>query len=151
MVLNKCKYAVIATTDPDGAPYCVPVTIVCDGESILFHCAGQGHRTENLRRDSRVCLTAVGDTRVMEQEFSTEFESAVVRGCAEEITDDGEKLRALELLCRRYVPGNMAAFQEEAARSLAVTAIWRILPQEVTAKRKKYDAQGVEMKWGRME
>ena len=151
MVLNKCEYAVLATVDPDGAPYCVPITIACDGESIVFHCAKEGRRTGNLRRDPRVCLTAVGDTRIMEREFTTEFESAVVRGRAEEILDEGEKLRALELLCRRHVPGNMPAFEAEAARSMAVTAVWRIVPREITAKRKKYDAKGVEMKWGRME
>ncbi len=151
MVLNKCEFAMVATTDEDGAPYCVPVTIVCDGEKIFFHCAREGRRTGNLRRDPRVCLTAVGDTHILSDEFSTEYESAVVRGRAEEVTGDEEKKRVLELLCRRHVPGHMEAFEAEVSASLAVTAVWKIIPSQVTAKRKKYDSQRREMKWGRME
>ena len=45
----------------------------------------------------------------------------------------------------------MAAFEESAARSLGRTGVWRVKITGLTGKRKKYDAAGKEMKFGRME
>ncbi len=61
------------------------------------------------------------------------------------------KIHALRLICQRHTPANMAEFDEAIRRSLPRTAIWRIEIREITGKRKKFDAQGQEMKFGRME
>ena len=45
----------------------------------------------------------------------------------------------------------MDHFQDAIDRSLGRTAVIRVDITKVTGKRKKYDASGVEMKWGRME
>ena len=83
--------------------------------------------------------------------FTTEYEAAVVQGTAEEVTSATVKKEALRLLCQRYVPSHMAAFEREVAQSLERTAVWRIPLNNVTGKRKKYDKNGKEMKFGRME
>lgn len=151
MVLDKCKYAVLAMADAQAGPYCVPVTIVRSGNTLYFHCALEGQKVEYLRRSGRICLTAVGDTRVPPDAFTTEYESAVVLGAAVEVTDEGEKIEALRLLCARHVPTHMDAFEHEALPSLPRTGVWRIDMETVTGKRKKYDSDGKEMKFGRME
>lgn len=151
MVLDKCEWATLATVDEDGAPYCVPVTIVRDGARIYFHCAQAGHKVENLRTRPRVCLTAVGETHIVQAEFTTEYECAVVRGTAEEITDPQAKTEALRLLCLRHTPEGMGGFQAAIAASLARTGVWAISMDEVTAKRKKYGKDGKELKFGAME
>lgn len=151
MVLDQCEYAVLATADQEGLPYCIPVTIVRKDDDIFFHSAPEGHKVENLRKNARVCLTAVGDTHIPEDKFTTEFESAVVFGSAEEVTETAEKTEALRLLCERHVPTNMAAFDEAIAASLHRTGVWKIHMETVTGKRKKYDPKGVEMKFMRME
>ena len=151
MVLDKCEYAVLATVNPDTSPYCVPVTIARDGDTLYFHCAPEGQKTRNLRGRPAVCLTAVGDTRIPPDAFTTEYESAVVFGTAREITADRKKIEALRLLCQRHVPTNMAAFDEAVARSLSRTAVWSIRMDTVTGKRKKYGRDGKELKFGRME
>lgn len=151
MVLDKCEYAVLATINQDGTPYCVPLTIVRKEDCIYFHCAQEGKKVQNLQRNTSVCLTAVGDTHILPHEFSTEYESAVVFGAALEVLEDAEKVEALRLLCQRHVPGNMAAFDAEIARSLSHTAVWKIQIETITGKRKKYDSHGKEMKFGRMQ
>ena len=150
-ILDRCEYAVLATSDREGHPYCIPVTIVREGEDIYIHSAPAGHKVDNLRANENVCLTAVGDTKIAKDQFTTEFESAVVFGTAEEVTEDGEKIEALRLLCRRHVPTNMHAFDEAVQASLHRTGVWRVRMETVTGKRKKYDSDGVEMKFGRME
>ena len=67
------------------------------------------------------------------------------------VTEETEKLAALRTICEKYCPENMDAFEASAARSLPRTAVWRIEIVSITGKRKKYDAEGKEMTFGRME
>ena len=150
-VMGRCDVCRLALNGPEGWPYNVPVTIVRRGEELFFHCALEGQKVDCLRRDSRVCVTAVGDTHIPPDKFTTEYESAVAFGLAEEVTDPMEKTEALRLLCQRHVPSNMADFETSVARSLDRTGVWRVRITSLTGKRKKYDAAGKEMKFGRME
>lgn len=150
-VADKCEYAVIAMVDGKGFPYCLPVTIARDGSNIYFHSARDGYKTECLKNDSHVCMTCVGDTLRATDKFTTEFESAIIRGKALEVTDDEEKIHGLWLICTRHTPSNMQNFDKAIEKSLSRTAIWKIQIEEITGKRKKYDKDGKEMKFGRTE
>lgn len=147
-VVDRCAYAVLAMVTPEGAPYAVPLNIVRDGEWIYFHSAPAGQKAEVLRQSPAVCLTCVGATHVVEEKFTTEYESAVIRGNCEEVTEDARKIHALRVLCERYTPTNMGAFDDAIGRSLSRTAIFAIHIDEITGKGKKYDEQGKEIKAG---
>ncbi|MDR1278612.1 MAG: pyridoxamine 5'-phosphate oxidase family protein [Treponema sp.] len=135
-VADKCRYAVLATVNDDGSPYCVPLSIVRDGEWIYFHCARGGHKIDNLKNRNRVCLSCVGDVEEPPDHFTVVYESAIVSGSAEEVLDDGEKVRALRLLCERHTPANMAAFDAEMAREYTATAVWKIRIEEISGKQR---------------
>lgn len=150
-VVDRCEYAVVAFATQGQTPYCIPLTIARQDDLVYFHCARRGKKIDLLRNDPRVCLSCVGDTHRMEDEFSTEYECAVVFGTASEVTEAEEKIRALRAICERHTPSNMDAFNEAIAKSLSRTAVWRVRIEEITGKRKKYDANGEEMKYGRME
>lgn len=62
-VVDKCEWATAAMIDTEGAPYAVTLSVVRMGDGIYFHSAMSGYKTECLRRDPRVCLTCVGNTR----------------------------------------------------------------------------------------
>lgn len=70
---------------------------------------------------------------------------------AAEVTDPEEKQRILRLLCERHTPELMEKFPSEAARSLGRTGVWCIETETITAKRKRYDSAGVELKYQREE
>ena len=71
---------------------------------------------------------------------------------AERITDRDEKIEALKAICLRFLPKHMDAFDDAIARSLERTAVVKItLTKPPTGKRKQYDKEGEEMKYGRME
>ena len=135
-ICDKCSYAVLSMTDTEDKPYAVPLSIVRDGEYIYFHAAQSGRKTDCLRRQPHICLTCVGDTRLTPEDFSTDYESAIVRGIAAEITDPDEKTHALRLICQRYAPSNMAEFDGTLSRHLAHTAVWRITITDITGKRR---------------
>lgn len=150
-VTDKCEWATLGMVASDGMPYCIPVSIVREDKTVYFHSAQNGFKIDCLKHQSQVCISCVGDTFRTPDKFTTEFESAVLRGIAVEVTEDAEKIHALRLLCQRHTPNNMKNFEEAISKSLFRTAVWRIDVQEITGKRKKYDAEGKEMKFGRME
>lgn len=145
-VVDRCEYAVLSMIDKEGQPYCVPVSIVRENDRIFFHCARTGKKTDAMRENPQVCIACVGDTCRALHEFTTEYESAIIRGRAEEITDDEEKIHGLYLLCERHVPTNMENFDAEIRRSLPATAVWKVSIDSVTGKRKKYDKEGKEIR-----
>jgi nitroimidazol reductase NimA-like FMN-containing flavoprotein (pyridoxamine 5'-phosphate oxidase superfamily) len=136
MVADQCEWAVLGMTDPEGGPYCVPVSIVRDGMAIYFHGAKEGLKTDSLRGNNAVCLSCVGHTRRLTDGFDTDYESAVLRGTAREVADEKEKVRALELLCLRHTPANKENFDRALAKHLGKTAVWRIDISSVTGKAK---------------
>jgi len=133
-VADKCAFSVMATVNPDETPYCVPISPARDGEWLYFHCATEGHKIDNLRRRGKVCISCVGVQEAIPGKFTLKYESAVIFGSASEVTDRDEKIRALNLICKRYTPGNMAAFDEAIGRQLDVTAVWKIHIDEISGK-----------------
>ena len=137
-LVDKCAYAVMATVNADGTPYCVPLSPAREGEWLYFHCAKEGHKVDNLRRMNRVCVSCVGDNvKAIPGQFSIEFESAVINGAASEITDREEKIHALDIISRRHAPDNMAAFDGEIQKMLDHTAVWKIHIDEISGKARR--------------
>ena len=151
MVVDKCEYATLAMIDTDGRPYCLPISIARDEDIIYFHSAKEGRKIDALRNDPNVCMSCVGDTLRAKDKFTTEFESAILRGKASEVTEDEEKIHALRLICERHTPTNMHKFDTAIEKSLFRTGVWKIEIADITGKRKKYDKEGKEMKFGRMK
>jgi len=84
--------------------------------------------------------------------FTLQYKSATAIGKAEIVTDREEKITALRSICQRFLPHHMNAFDDAIARSFERTAVVKIiLIEPPVGKRKQYDKEGEEMKWGRME
>lgn len=106
-LIDRCQHGTVAFATEDGAPYCIPLSLVRVGDKLYFHCAKEGHKTDLLRHDSRVCITFVGADEpafVAPAMYTTYFQSAVVIGRASEVTEPEEKAEALRALCRKLTP-----------------------------------------------
>lgn len=101
-ILESAEYGFLSTISEDGSPYCIALSHTLLDKAIYFHCAVQGHKIDNIRRDNRVCYTVVGRTKVVPSEFTMEYESAVVFGRAEIIDDKQEKLCAMLKICEKF-------------------------------------------------
>ena len=133
-VIDECEYGTVAIQGDE--PYCLPLSLVRVGEELYFHCALEGTKLELLRKNNAVWVSFVGSNTAAQDDFTTYFRSAMVRGTAAEVTDNGEKIAALRALCQRLTPAHMPHFDREVARSFAVTGIWKIHIDEITGKEK---------------
>ena len=134
-VVEKCDYAVVAMTVENGEPYCVPVNIARDGESVLFHGAKEGRKPTAMAANPKVCVNCVCGVEVAKDRYTTLYESATLFGTVEEITESEEKTEALRKICLRHTPEHMDRFEGAIERSLAATAVWRIRVTEITGKK----------------
>lgn len=80
--------------------------------------------------------------------FTTEFESAIVTGVVEQVKGEKEKIKAMKLICQKYTPSKMHYFDMAIKSGLNSANVYKIDIEEISAKRKKYDKHGEEMKWG---
>ena len=133
-IVDKCLYSVMATVNPGGDPYCIPLSMARDGEWLYFHSAKEGHKIDNIRHNNRVCVTCVGDLRTVPGKFSLFFESAVINGTAFEITDREEMIHALRIISLRYTPAIMDKFDDEIQKNLDKTAVWKISINGISGK-----------------
>lgn len=171
-VIDNATYGVVSMIDGD-MPYSVPLSIVRSGDVLYFHSAMQGRKVDVMTGNANVSIVFVGDksvpdnysdnelevinsdasmaVKLISNVFTTEFESAIVTGVVQLVDDEADKIAAMRLICEKYTPDKMAYFDMAIDAGLARTNVYRVKIETVSAKRKRYDNEGVEMKWGRME
>ena len=156
-VLDKAPYVTVSMTRPDGTPYGLPLSLArTDEKTFYFHCALEGEKLDCIAHCHTVFLSAV--TRCAptvgpkDGSFTLQYKSATAVGKAEIVTDRDEKIAGLKAISERFLPHHMDAFDDAIALSLERTAVVKItLTESPVGKRKQYDKDGEEMKWGRME
>jgi len=122
------EYGVLSTVDVDGQPYGVPLSYVYRNDRIYFHCALEGHKLDNIAANPRVSFCVVGRTKVLPEQFATEYESAVAFGVAAEV-QGAERHDALRWLLEKYSP----RFVEEGKRyMLQKDRLTRVVRIEIT-------------------
>ena len=156
-IMHKAPYITVSFTRPDGTAYGVPLSLAStNGEVWYFHCALEGEKLDAIAAHPEVCLSAVTKCAPTigpkDGSFTLQYRSAIAFGRAELVIDETEKIEALRTISQRFLPQHMDAFDDAICRSLHRTAVVRITLTSVpTGKRKQYDKDGEEMKYGRME
>jgi hypothetical protein len=156
-VFAKAPYVTVSMVTPDGEPYAIPLSLaMTDGKTFYFHSALEGKKCDIWASNPVVWLSAVGKCKPMvgpkDGSFTLEFRSATAKGIVELVTDRDEQIRGLKAVSERFLPNHMDAFDAAVERSLSRTAVYRItLSEPAVGKRKQYDANGDELKYGRLE
>ena len=98
-VLKKAPFVTVSMIGEDGAPYSVPVNAVVDDayRVLYFHCAKSGRKLDALRANPAVSVCAVSRAAVIPGDFTTDYTSAILRGRAEIVEDEGERVKAILL------------------------------------------------------
>lgn len=102
-LLDSGEYGTLSTVGEDGQPYGVPLSYAHKNGCIYFHCARDGQKLDNLAGNPKVSFSVVGKTRVLQEKFGTEYESAIAFGVATEIFGE-ERYNALLWLLEKYCP-----------------------------------------------
>lgn len=156
-IMRKAPYITVSFTRPDGSAYGLPLSLAAkDDNTWYFHCALEGDKLDAIKTHPEVCLSAVTQCRPTvgpkNGTFTLQYKSAIAFGHAELVETDAEKIEGLRLISERFLPQHMDAFDQSIEQSLSRTAVVRItLTASPTGKRKQYDKNGDEMKYGRME
>ncbi|MBQ4449060.1 MAG: pyridoxamine 5'-phosphate oxidase family protein [Prevotella sp.] len=151
-VMRKAPYITVSFIDADGKAYGLPLSLATDdNEHWYFHGALEGKKLDAIKAHPEVCLSAVTKCAPTigpkDGSFTLQYKSAIAFGKAELVEDDTEKIHALRIICERFLPQHMDAFDASIQRSLSRTAVIRItLSAPPTGKRKQYDSNGDEMK-----
>ena len=172
-VIDRSSYGVVSMIDENNESYGIPLSIVRDGNNLYFHSALDGKKVQIFAKNPKVSAAFVGQIKIPEnfskeeldeivknkskaevlgnKVFTTEYESAIVKGKIKLVEDEEEKLRAIKLICEKYTPTKMEYFNLAIESGLQIINIYKIEIDEIKSKRKKFDMHGEEMKWGRME
>lgn len=133
-VLRQSVYSTLALVKADGTPMAVPVNAVGDDvyKVIYFHCAGAGEKWEILQTNPQVSLSAVSHAAIKPMAFDTVYRAARFQGRAQVVTDEGEMVKAMLLLCQTLDPKAMGQFSSKMEHCTA--RVVKIIPEEITAK-----------------
>lgn len=139
-VLRRCKVVHLAMVDGQGL-YSLPLSFgfQVEGEelTLYLHSAKEGRKVDILRAGCQVGFSMVSAAALAEGKtpcsYSCHYESLVGSGWAEEVTDAGEKCRALGAILRHQA-GVDADFTEAMAETVAV---FRIRVTELTGKARR--------------
>ena len=144
-ILRKCDVCRLALNDGDY-PYLLPLNFglaVEDGRAVLsFHGAMEGKKYDLLEKDPRASFEVDCGHRLLFDEgagyCTMEYESVVGRGQIVFLSEE-EKEAALDVLVRQYHPEGFAYNRAALSR----TRIFKLVVEEMTAKRKRKPPVGI--------
>ncbi len=139
-ILGEATFGVLALSGDDGYPYAVPLSFVYDGDKLIFHCAVSGHKLDAVRHDPRASFCVVSRDDILPERFTTCYESVVVFGRVEVLTDADEIRLAAQKLAARYSPDESdESVEREISSALGRFCILVLHIEHMTGK------QGVEL------
>ena len=140
--LQQARYGVVAT-ECDGQPFMNPVVFAYDQEThaIYFHTGRAGRIFANISRNPRVCFNACAMGAVILSPTAAgcdvEYESVVVFGKAEVLSDTAEATHALRLLLEKYDPERKYGvdYRPMTPEQLSRAAAYRVKVEAWSGKR----------------
>ena len=136
-LLSTAEYGVLSLVDEGEMPYGIPVNFVWDGnKSLYIHCAPVGRKLRIIERNPNVSFCIVGRVNLLPMQFTTEYESVVLRGTAHIGLTDEEKMHALMLLVDKMSPEYRELGEKYSQKSFHRVNIIRIDVEEFSGKRK---------------
>lgn len=132
-LLKNGEYGILSTCGEENQPYGVPVSYVVIDNSIYIHCAMVGSKIDNINANSKVSFTVVGKTKVLQDKFSTEYESVIVMGTAS-IASEDERTEPLLEFINKYSHEFLKEGREYVERAKNKTNIIKIKIESITGK-----------------
>lgn len=134
-ILNDNTYGILSTIGDDGYPYGVPMSYMYMYGVLYVHGARKGHKFDNIAFSDKVSFAVVGNTKILPDKFSTNFESVIAFGKAVEVFDE-EKLVALPEFINKYSSDFIEQGKEYIEQASKATRVVRIEIEHLTGKRK---------------
>lgn len=128
-----CHLGVVA----DGVPVVLPTAYGREGDTLYLH-GSSANGAFRAGIGKRVCVTVTHtDGLVCARSVfhhSVNYRSAVVFGTPELLTDDDERIHALEVVTDHLIPGRWAAARKPSKKEMAATAALALPLDEASVK-----------------
>lgn len=136
-ILLENTYGVLSLINADnGYPYGVPISYSYLDNEIYIHSALQGLKVDSIKQDNRVCFTVIGNTEVLPDKFSTNYESAIIFGKIIELTEE-DKTKALFELIKKYSTNFLVEGKEYIERAGRATKVYKIEIEHMSGKARR--------------
>lgn len=136
-ILHDAHYGVLSLVD-SGQPYAVPLSFVHDSsgsaDKIYFHCALEGRKLDVISRSPQAHFTAVSDAVVLPEKFGTLYKSVMATGKVSVISDENERIHALELLIDKFSSDYKDEGLQYISRAKGQTVVLRFDIESISAK-----------------
>ncbi len=136
-IIDEAMICHVGIVDADGRPVVIPTFHGRDGDDLLIH----GSAASRLLRTARnseisVAITLIDSLVVARSAFhhSANYRSVVLFGVPEQITDDDEAYRALDVLVEALIPGRSGEVRPHTRNEIKATSVLRLPITEASAK-----------------
>jgi len=128
----------------EGIPYITPVNYVFHDDCVYFHCALEGRKLENIRKNKNVCFEVDELVSIIQHEIpchmSANYKSVIIFGEASIIDNDDVKVDILKKIVEKYSKDKSIG-QKLKKDDVSSIIVVRIKPVTITGKKSvKYGA-----------
>ena len=143
--LNEESTGRISSIDRQGFPQIIPMNFVFLNDLVYMHSHIRGEKIENIKRNSKVGFEVDRNLEFLPSYFSdpedasladTLYISVVIKGEAQLVEDNEEKVLALNGLMEKYQPEGQYKPMNKNMGVLDATAVIKIIPKEMNGKYK---------------
>ncbi len=132
-ILEKGEYGILSTVGDHGYPCMTPMNYVYYNNCIYLHCAMEGERLDNIRRNNKVTFAVVSDTKILPKLFTTNYKSVIAYGEAREVDENLRKEVLLEVI-KKYSQDFLVTGEKYIKVSAHKTVVLEIKINHVTGK-----------------
>lgn len=135
-IMSTAEYGILSTIGDDGFPYGVPVNFVYQDDTVYFHSALTGHKSDNLEFNNKVSFCVVKDVALIPDDFNTKFKSVIAFGEVQEVEEEKKK-DIYVLFLEKFSPNYMEAGMKYIKEAGTKAKIYKIEIEHISAKGKK--------------
>ncbi|MER7010128.1 pyridoxamine 5'-phosphate oxidase family protein [Saccharopolyspora sp. NPDC000359] len=111
----------------DGAPRVLPTGYGRDGDTLYLHGSSGARSLREAAEEPEICVAVTNLDGIVYARSafhsSINYRSAVIHGRPRQVTDPGEKWRALRVITENLAPGSWEHARQPNKRELAATAV----------------------------
>ena len=122
----------------DGQPFVIPINFARVGDTIILHGAKASRLLKHIEAGNPVCVEAtIVDGLVLARSVfhsSVNYRSVVLFGTGRIVTDEAEKMSALEAVTDHLIPGRWQEARLPTPKEMNATSVVSIRIDEASAK-----------------
>ena len=135
-ILSSEPRGILSVNGDGGYPYAFPIShYFCKNDGhIYFHCAKEGHKTDSIEKDDRVCFCVHDSGYRNEGEWALNIKSVIVFGRIKKVTDEEKIKDILKNLGYKFT-SDEEYITKEIRDNINRVQILELVPEHITGKK----------------